>query len=287
MESGMKAIKFDRIVVPTDFSDLATGALGFAQEISRRSGGVLDVIYADPFLPPPHFTSSQVTDLAEHLRESKARAADALERYVSDNVAAGIETRTAVIEDLAIPAIVDWAAENDADLIVMGTHGRSGINRMMLGSVTERVLRESRVPLMTVRSTEPSTEPIRTILCPVNFTGAAQKALEHAAELARLLEAKLVLVHVAEQNDRDEVDRSFDSCMVGFAESDPEVERVVLEGAPDEAVLDYLRNNHVDLMVIAATHRRFSDTTVLGSTTVHLIRHSPVPVLTVTAHPES
>ncbi len=282
----MSSLNFEKIAVPLDFSDLSDGALALASQIAERSGGELVVLYADPFLPPPHFTSSQIERLAEDLDHSKSLAADELERHVAASVAQEVRYRTVVIENLPVPAIVDWATANDPDLIVMGTHGRSGMNRFMLGSVTERVLRESPVPLLTVRSKSPSHSPIRKILCPVNFTGAAQTALEHAAALARLLNAELIVVHVAEEDADGEQERSsLESCVAPVAGGGA-VRRIVLRGVPDEVVLRYAEENGVDLIVLAATHRRFLDTTVLGSTTVHVIRHSSVPVLTVTSRPE-
>lgn len=282
----MKDIRFDRIVVPTDFSELATGALSLAQEIARASGGEIDVLYADPFLPPPHFTSAQISAVADELRESKHLAEQELERYTAEHLAEAVRNRSVVIEGLPVPSIVTWSETHDADLIVMGTHGRSGINRMMLGSVTERVLRETSVPLLTTRSAPAKAGPIRSILCPVNFTGAAEEALRHAAGLARLFDAKLSVVHAAEAGKNvDEERESIDRCVVGAGGSPDKIDRVVLSGDADEAVLRYVDDHDIDLVVLAATHRHFFDTTVLGSTTVHVIRHSPVPVLTITHRP--
>ncbi|MDX1582559.1 MAG: universal stress protein, partial [Thermoanaerobaculia bacterium] len=275
----MKDIRFRRIVVPTDFSELATGALELAGGIAHRSGGDVDLLYADPFLPPPHFTSSQVEALAEDLRQSKHLATEELERYRTEHLSAEIAGRSLVIESRPVGAIVNYSTDRDADLIVMGTHGRSGIKRMMLGSVTERVLREATVPLLTTRREPGEVRPIRSILCPVNFTGAAENALRHATELARLMDAGLSVVHVRESEDheRDE-DQEIDRCVIDAGGTPDEVDRVLLTGNADEAVLRYVAEHDVDLVVLAATHKRFFATTVLGSTTVHVIRLSPVPV---------
>lgn len=282
----MSSPKFAKIAVPVDFSELSDGALALAEQIAERSGGELAVLYADPFLPPPHFTSSQIEKIAQDLEESRGLASDELERHVAGLLTRGVRYRTSVIENLPVPAIVDWARDNAPDLIVMGTHGRSGLNRFMLGSVTERVLRETPVPLLTVRSASTSPRSIRKILCPVNFTGSAQKALEHAAVLARLMQAELTVVHVSDGDaEGEDALSSLEGCIRPI-ENSPAIQRVTLRGVPDETVLRYAEENGTDLIVLAATHRRFLDTTVLGSTTVHVIRHSAVPVLTVTSRPE-
>jgi nucleotide-binding universal stress UspA family protein len=152
----------------------------------------------------------------------------------------------------------------------------------MLGSVTERILRETDRPLLVVRSGATAEADVRHIVCPVNFTGIANRAISHAAELARLFGARLTLLHAREAERVSEVElaAAMEACSLSLRGLE-NVERVVLEGRADEVVLDYVRRQQADLIVLAARHRRFFDTTVLGSTTVHVVRHAPVPVLAV------
>ncbi len=277
----MSKIEYRRILVPTDFSEIATGALEWAKLIAVRAGSEIDVLYADPFIPPPYFTSAHVDEEAQSLRRSRELAVDELHQYTTRHIPRMIPSHPAVVEDLPVPAIVRWSAAQNIDLVVMGTHGRSGLNRMMLGSVTERVIRESRVPVLAVRP-DPKQEQdvaIRRILCPVNFTGVAQAAIDHASRLAHLLQAELTLLHVSE-SDTPEVDlrAEMDRCVV---EPQVDVRRMVLHGSADEKVIEYATEQRFDLIVLGAQHRRFFDTSVLGATTVHVLRHSSTPVLTV------
>ena len=140
-----------KILVPTDFSDLATAALREAGEIAKKEGAELIALYADTFDPPMEFTSREIEVVLQSIEKSRRRAHEELERCIGQNVPHDVKTQAVVIEDLPVPAIIGYAARNNVDLIVMGTHGRSGIQRLLLGSVAQRVVAESPVPVKTIR----------------------------------------------------------------------------------------------------------------------------------------
>ena len=140
-----------RILAPTDFSDLATRSLEYAVELAKRTGAELVVIYADPFLPPPHFTSEQMDELVATLDKHRAAATRELESYAAKNVASEVALRTIVVEDTPAAAIVKTADAINADVIVMGTHGRTGLARVFVGSVAKQVLANAGCPVITVK----------------------------------------------------------------------------------------------------------------------------------------
>jgi nucleotide-binding universal stress UspA family protein len=149
------------------------------------------------FEAPAYFTEGQVEELKRELSDSLAEAERSPAAFVKSALgdgAAAVETR--VVEGMPADAILKLAAEVHAGAIVMGTHGRTGYNRWMLGSVVERVLRESRAPVVTVRS-EPE-RPIRRILCPVSDTDVSREALSVAGGLAGCLDATVTALHVIE-----------------------------------------------------------------------------------------
>lgn len=274
-----------RILVPTDFSELASQALALAKDLATRTEAEVVVLYADPFMPPPHFTSTQLDEVVQAITHSKDLANEELEKYLRQHLGDQVSARAVVVESMPVTAIVEWAQSNDVDLIIMGTHGRGGINRLMLGSVTERVLRETDQPLLAVRGPN-GLRPIRRILCPVNFTGVAQKALDWAAGFARLIGAELTLLHVAEEETASDADlmSRFGQCTLPDEDS-LKLDLKVAHGRADEKVIAYAKENEMDLIVLGAQHKTFFDATVLGATTVHVLRHASTPVLTVIAKP--
>jgi nucleotide-binding universal stress UspA family protein len=277
-------MKIKRILAPTDFSALAARALEYAAELARRTGAELVVLYADPFLPPPHFTSEQIDGLVATLEQHRTAAAAELGRHAAKRVGEGVSYRTLVVEDTPAAAILHTAEEIDADVIVMGTHGRSGFNRFLLGSVAERVLHETKRPLLTVRDTAPraSDAPARPrVVCPVNFTDVARAALDAATSMARLLDAELVVLHVVE--DDSEASREITAKIQSWLPPDSGAasDVLVLEGNAAEKVIEYAKTHAADLIVLGASPRRLGDTSVLGTTAVRVTRHAPIPVLTV------
>ena len=277
------------ILCPTDFSEPATLALDYGKHLATCFGARLTVLYADPFSPPPYFTSGQVEDLAKTIERFKGAAHEYLTRYVSEHMGGPGEVETIVVESQTVPAILLTAKDKKADMIVMGTHGRSGINRLMLGSVTEKVLHETDRPVLTVRGkkgiAEPSNVSIRQILCPINYTEVALKALEHAVGISKCFDAELLVLHVIESHSTDVREEEEHGRLCAWipdgVRSRCSLREVVRRGDAAEQIIEAASSAGCDMIVLGAQHKRFHDTTVLGTTTIRVTRHAPCPVLTV------
>jgi nucleotide-binding universal stress UspA family protein len=144
-----------KILVPVDFNPLATAALEYAAQIAERAGATLIVMYADTFEPLAELTSV----LAAAIEESRAKTAEELAEYVNEYVPETLALETEVRESLPVPAILGAIEEHRPDLIVMGTHGRGGLSRLIFGSVTEAVLRATRTPVLTLNRTDATVPP--------------------------------------------------------------------------------------------------------------------------------
>ena len=157
------------ILVPTDFSEPATRALRYASTLAQESGAHLLVLYADTFEIPIDYTTTaaQVAlgsqQLAENVREE-------LQTYTELHVGTTVPFDVRVVINKPVNAILDQARETGADLIVMGTHGRTGLSRLMVGSVTDAIVRMATVPVLTVNektATDPPLSSIRTMVAAV------------------------------------------------------------------------------------------------------------------------
>lgn len=145
---------FKRILAATDFNELATAAMRLAAGIASRSGGELTVVYADRFEPPAEFTAAQFASMVESIEASQRAAKRELDAYLDKHLAGlSIRYRGVVADGSTAESILRLAGQEGSELIVMGTHGRGGIERLITGSVAERVIAESNVPVLTVRST--------------------------------------------------------------------------------------------------------------------------------------
>jgi universal stress protein A len=150
----MAATLFHRIVVPTDFSECSEEAWALARRVASALGSeiVLAHVYVEPvFYGDPSMTADTTWQLFE---QGRKWVEDELEKWASAARAQGTALRTTVLTGTAQEAIVKLAGDERADLIVMGTHGRTGLNRALLGSVADRVVRFAPCPVLTVRKPE-------------------------------------------------------------------------------------------------------------------------------------
>lgn len=257
----MNTHPIQRILIPTDMSDFATLALDYGLLFRDKLGAQITLLYAEEF----EFLLTAEYPLAYYFDNTiaaKNHALELLRNYARRKIDDMAGVRTLVLDSSPSRAIVQTADDIRADLIIMGTHGRHGLRGTLLGSVTERVLRETARPLLTViphRLPSDRNVAIRKILCPVNYTPIAQHALEYATSFANIFGAELFETHIPEDRDGDPAER-------------------ILKMADDMAA---------DLIVLGAQHTRFSDATVIGTTTERITRFAKQPVLTVMRRAEA
>ncbi len=277
------------ILCPTDFSEPATLALRYAKQFSICFDAKLIVLYAESFTAPPYFTSGQMNELTKEIDISRQAARDYLAAYVRNHLGDSPQVETMLLERSAVEAVVETATKLRADMIVMGTHGRSGVNRLMLGSVTEKILHETDRPVLTVREKSSGAEfskvSIQQVLCPVNYTEIALKALEHAVEISKCFKAELLVLHVIESESTDikDEDEHYRLCawIPEGVRARCSLKEIVRRGDAAEQIIEVASSARCDMIVLGAQHKRFHDTTVLGTTTIRVTRHAPCPVLTV------
>lgn len=280
---------FERILVPTDMSSFGDLALRYARLFGERLGSRITLLYAEEisWLAAEH----PIGYYFENVPEARVALTKGIRDYAASHLPHTAQATTIFEDDAPESAIVRIANDIKANLVIMGTHGLHGIRRALLGSVTERVLRETDVPVITVR---PPLFPanadaaIRTVLCPVNFTDVAHTALEQACAIAESFEAQLIVMHVAEGIEP----RLFSGVQEEFGRwVDPQVraqagyKEIVVHGDAAEQVLTVADQIHADLLVIGAQHRLFRDSTLIGTTTERITRFAKHPVMTVIRKP--
>jgi nucleotide-binding universal stress UspA family protein len=135
------------ILVPTDFSNASRAALQQAAEVARACSAKLTVMYADTFTPP---AAGDV--IPAGIEGTKEAAETHLKDEVRQLVPPTVPVETMIVNDQPVHAILQIAKEKNFDWIIMGTHGRRGVDRLVLGSVTESVLRQSDRPVLTIRA---------------------------------------------------------------------------------------------------------------------------------------
>ncbi len=270
---------FTTILCPVDFSGVSREALRFAGLLERCGHSRLIVAYADRFDPPPYFTEARVAELQAEHSSALQNFGQYLRAFVEKNLgqrAQGVETR--LLEAYPADGIRELVEREGADLIVMGTHGRQGWNRLTLGSVAERVLRESTVPVLTVRGSAP--DRLERILVAVNDTALSRAALSAAADLAACFQASLSVLHVQQAGAEETIGN-----LCGWIDAEHrrrcEIREITRQGEAAREIVAAAAEMPADLVILGARRRRFFDAWVLGPTTVRVVRHASCPVLAV------
>jgi len=286
---------FDRILFPTDGSEGADVVFDRVLDIAETHGSTVHVLYvADTTQDSVTRVGGNVVDVLEREGETivEATAERAAER--------GIPTVTDTLQGGVAATIDAYVGEYGIDLVAMPTRGRTGLERLLLGSTTDRVLRDSTVPVLTLDPVDDSTTyPAGGVLVPTDGSAGAEAALEFSAELAAATGATLHVLCVVDESERT-VESSADagdgraSDVVEAATSVAEDAGVAtVAGAVEtassirRAIESYAGTHDIDLVVMGARGRRGLERRLLGSVTERTVRSASVPVVTVPENRES
>lgn len=296
---------FQKILCPVDFSESSDRALEYALALGKRHGSrvsvmhVLPTVLADPdvfpYLTEPVLAGSEARERAYH------RLGDFVHRALADGIGAEV-----ILEDGdVVDEVLKKTKRLEADLVVMGTHGRRGFQRLLLGSVTERVLRQSEAPVLSISPSAPKIGRtgrgfFEKILCPVDFSPSSLAGLSVALGL-RQQTAELCVLHVVEfhlppalgeavafdstdlrERHRSQGQSKLQEVVPEEARPHTRLKTVVLEsGSPYQEILKTAEREGVDLIVIGVAGRSSMDLVFFGSTANHVVRAAACPVLTV------
>lgn len=271
-------LTFRRILYLTNFSDSAAGALPYAVAMAR----------------PNDATVTCLTVLARDADDRSARSR--LDEIAATIAAEGITAAVAVRRaDAVAEDILAFSEQGEFDLIVTATRGRTGLDRLLVGSTTEKVVERSRIPVLTVRTPEHADGTIRRLLFPTYLWLRANPALREAAAFATGFDAELHLLHVVgRESQTPDVDTSSPEAVEAFlrrqlanlAEQDgltlpKQVTFAVRTGRPHEEITAYAAATRMDLIVMSTHGHTAPEDDLIGSMTERVVRTAPCPVLSL------
>jgi nucleotide-binding universal stress UspA family protein len=290
-------IRIAHVLCPVDFSEISRRALDHAAALAHWYEARLTVLNVFPVMPAMDVPPLVLDDKGrEEITGGLRRFTEAVPSAVS------LELRVQQAESIH-EAIRGQALSLGVDLLVMGSHGRSGFKRILLGSVTERVIRHAPCPTMIVPARAHDVVPegpvrFRTILCPVDFSDHSIHAVEYAVNLAEEADAELHLLHViALPPELQEVASSFEDVRShvegdrlrrlnalipsGDASKNCTVETALREGVVHREILAAAEEQSSDLIVMGAQGRGTVEAAIFGSNTARVARAARCPVLVV------
>jgi nucleotide-binding universal stress UspA family protein len=293
----MQTIPFDlrKILVPVDFSAPAEMALQYALSFAMRFGGNVTLLHVIDTGRVVGELNEFGIGLTEIPRRAQERLALLASRFGDSAHFGTVEVRS------GRPArkIAEVARELGTNLIVISTHGYTGLDYILLGGTAERVLREARCPVLVVRRGD-SRPPIpKKILVPVDFSAPSLEGLRFALSFARAFDAKVTVLHAVEppgpmtrlETDVHSYERKLrggaklhlDELHLEVGQPRDAFETAAATGAAYHEIVETAQRDAFDLIVMASTGRSGLPDLLLGSVAERVVRHATCPVLVVRA----
>ncbi len=277
---------FERIVIPLDGSATAERVLSQAARLLRRHDSEILLVRA-VFVPP----SLARIDTAK-LQAAEVKAAEDYLEETSERLRLqGIRAKTKIVNGPAADAILDAAHAEKGTLIALATHGRTGLGRWMLGSVAEKIVRASDLPVLLLHSFRPESKgppvpvgdgltPFRRIVVPMDGSRNAEAILPAAEQFASLFESEVLIVHVAPAGE-PEAGPELEATVARLSKAGLKAKSLRLEGDPAGRILDAAESESADLIAMTTHGRSGVSRWILGSVTERVLRASTIPLLIV------
>ena len=296
-----------RILCAVDFSDFSRRALDHALAVARCHGSAVTALHVvapmPAVVPGPYYFGAETPPPMSLPRTDSGVIAAQLQQFTDAEQVPGVRVETLVAEaPVVYSEILTQAERLGSDLVVIGTHGRSGFERLFLGSTAEKVLRKARCPVMTVPPKAPDAMPrgpvpFTRILCAVDFSESSRAALRYAVSLAEGASAALTLAHVIEMRPlyydfsppavvdlaawSEDARRRLRHLVPDPVRSSRSIKEIVRNGTPYREILALAAEIDSDLIVMGVQGRGAADRFFFGSTSHHVIREARCAVLTL------
>jgi len=296
--------EIEKILFPYDLSESATKVIPYVLSVAGAYNSeiwLLHVVddlqrWGEIYVPHPSMDAFQ--------GEASKAAEKAMDKICDEQLQDCSKLQRRVVSGDPATEILKTIEAEDIDLVIMGTHGRKGLEHAIFGSVAENVVKKSPVPVMTVKpskSKEGGTRyPFRKVLFPVDFSECSERVFPEALEMAKRFDARLHMLFVARDisylttvnvsrdllnNTVAEVARAGEEKMEGLLEEQlrdfSDYESKVVIGNPAEEILKYASEQGIDLIIMGTHGRKGLERTLMGSVADYVMKNASVPVMTV------
>jgi len=290
-------MKFKHILVPVDFSEFSDKATEYALFLAEKFCARVTLLHVMVIFKTDIEEKEHLDSYKDLVQGIEQKHAEQLEYHCKNGKKREIQVDSILERGISeADTILDHIMDKEYDLIVMGTHGRTGIKRWMAGSVTEKVVHHSPIPVITVHK-DIQDFSIKKILIPDDFSGFSKQAMERGKNLAAVFKAQCIFLHSVLQQEHE---LYYNISSDPLLEANPQLEEtikenlvqrsgipkdkaeyVVMEGTPYKTIVHYAAENEVDLIVMSTRGLGALAHLLMGSNAERVVRIASCPVLTV------
>ncbi len=285
-----------KILSAIDFSTFTDTIFSYSVALCKKYDAKLTLVHVTSDLKALLEHNETALDIGALQEENIRYAQELLEDRVKD---LPIENEIIIGQGTPADVISRLASEQQADMVITATHGKTGFKRFLLGSVTEKLIKTLHCPLLVLPPQEQGLIPtaaveikLKKILVGCDFSPDSKLAVDYGLSLAQEFQAELHLSHVIKpslyENEReginqlrDRLEKKLDSMVPEACRDWCTAKTALLDGEPYLALMDYAKAQKMDMLVLGIRGHTLWEKLLVGSTTDRLIRHSAIPVLAV------
>ena len=285
-------VRIQNILCPVDFFRASENAAEYAIALAKKFGARVTLFHVVE--PVARWAYELPFDTTELVKEITARSTEELKKLGKRAQAAKVPADTLVHRGEVDREIRFLIRKRNIDLVVMGTHGRRGLEKFFMGSTTERLLRKLNIPLLAVGNVQPKTlaTGFPHILATTDFAEGTPDAIAYAFSLARAYRSKVTLLHVLNDVEADiggryreqlirSIQRELENLLPDSARDTRDVAVRVETGLPIRRILRILSREKIDLIVMNIHGETLLDRLSRGSVAEKVVRFATIPVLVV------
>ncbi len=289
-----------RILVATDFSECSRVALDICISASKCMKTKLYILHTIEKFPHDYrhlLSSTTHSNMKQKLEEE---AMNKIKAMLPEELLGSEDIVPIIRFGKPLSEVIQFAKEKDVDIIAIGTHGRAGVDRIILGSVAERVVRKAHCPVMVVRSRK--YIGFKRIIVPIDFSDCSRIALEYAAATARAHRSKLTILHVYEESfiepyvraanteeEAQEIIRGIEQVNEGKYDEflkkidlgGVEYDKLLRKGIPSNEIVETAREQQAQLIVVGTHGRSGIKHMLIGSDAEEVVRNAPCDIVVV------
>ncbi|MCK4818395.1 universal stress protein [bacterium] len=288
---------FKKILVPVDFSTFSQTAMDYALFLAEKYYAQLTLFHVVLLFQEDIDDEEHLETLEKIIKKREKKRSILLKSSCTDAEKRGVEVNHTMVHGFsAADSILESIADNVFDLVVLGTHGHTGLKKWIYGSVAEKVVRLSPIPVLTTHM-DIKRKAITNILVPVDFSNHSERAIQFSKTLALDFKAKLTFLHSIEQEahpafyaistapileENPELKNRILKNLIKFTEmAEGDAEYAITEGKAHKQIGLYAKENSIDLIVMATRGLSKLEHFLIGSNAERVVATAPCPVLTI------